>query len=222
MPGDDASGWDAIIPVKRLQVAKSRLAPLGDPQRRALAVAFLTDVVVAASRCSAIVNVLVVCADEAVASLVTALGARVVREDGDAGHDAAVALGIASARESPSSRGVVVLSSDLPALDASELAALLAQVSSGGSALVADEEGEGTTMLLAAAGVALVPSYGPGSRRRHEQAGAQLLEGTPRLRRDVDTPEQLARAVALGVGAATREALRGQTAGGRVHLDGAP
>jgi 2-phospho-L-lactate guanylyltransferase (CobY/MobA/RfbA family) len=40
------------VPVKRLDVAKSRLASYGDASRRALALAFCADVVAAALACA--------------------------------------------------------------------------------------------------------------------------------------------------------------------------
>lgn len=222
MPADDASGWDVIVPVKQLAVAKSRLGSYGDALRRALALAFVSDVVTAALHSDAVATLLVVCADDEIVSLAGELGGRAVREQPGAGHDAAVRLGVATTRDSAPGRGVVVLSSDLPALRADELTALLAEVPDGRSALVADEEGTGTTVLAAAPGVPLHASYGRGSRRRHEQAGALLLTGTPGLRRDVDTPVHLAQAAALGVGPATRQVLELLGAAGLVHLDGAP
>ncbi len=78
----------------------------------------------------------------------------------------------------------------------------------GGRAFVADAEGTGTTLLVAAPGVTLDPRFGGGSAARHAASGAAALDGEwPGLRRDVDTPADLAAALALGVGPATRAAL---------------
>jgi 2-phospho-L-lactate guanylyltransferase len=68
---------------------------------------------------------------------------------------------------------------------------------------VADAAGTGTT-LLTAAGVPLDPRFGRDSAAAHAGAGAVPLDGGwPGLRRDVDTPADLAAAVRLGVGTAT-------------------
>ena len=70
-------------------------------------------------------------------------------------------------------------------------------------AVVADAQALGTTMLAAAAGHPLSPSYGPGSRRAHLLGGAVELDAAPALRRDVDTPADLSAALLLGVGPRT-------------------
>ena len=65
---------------------------------------------------------------------------------------------------------------------------------------MADAAGTGT-VLLAAAGTALLPAFGAGSARRHAESGARRLDGRwPSLRRDVDTVADLAEAVRLGLG----------------------
>ncbi|MFN2537599.1 MAG: 2-phospho-L-lactate guanylyltransferase, partial [Mycobacteriales bacterium] len=58
-------------------------------------------------------------------------------------------------------------------------------------------------------GVGLVPSYGPASRERHLASGAVQLVAPESVRRDVDTPDDLEHAVALGVGPHTLAALEG-------------
>ena len=101
--------------------------------------------------------------------------------------------------------GVATVSSDLPALRPADLADALQSVPPGGRAFVADVQSRGTT-LLAAAGTDLLPAYGPDSRQAHLSSGALELPGTPGLRRDVDTPEDLREALALGVGPHTAAA----------------
>ena len=65
-----------------------------------------------------------------------------------------------------------------------------------------DAAGTGTTMYAAGPGATFCPRFGPGSRRAHLSAGAVelTLPGLRGLRRDVDTPEDLRGAVALGLG----------------------
>jgi 2-phospho-L-lactate guanylyltransferase len=78
----------------------------------------------------------------------------------------------------------------------------------GGRGFVADVTGSGTTLLAAAPGVALAPAYGPGSRQVHLRSGAVELPGAAGLRLDVDTPDDLAQALLLGVGVATAAVTR--------------
>ena len=206
------SSWGVVVPVKRLAVAKSRLAAYGDAPRRALALAFACDVVAAALECPLVAQVLVVTDDEEAAAALTALGARVAPDHPDAGLNPALAHGAELLRAGHPGTGVVTLSADLPALQGADLATALGAVPPAGRAFVADSSGTGTTLLAAAAPAPLAPSYGPGSRSRHLASGAVELPGTPALRRDVDTPEDLRDALALGVGARTRAAAAGLVA----------
>lgn len=199
------SSWGVVVPVKRLDVAKSRLAAYGDAVRRELALAFAADVVAAARACSAVAEVLVVTDDPQAALVLAALGARVAPDSPDAGLNPALSHGADLLREHDPGLGVVTVSADLPALRPVELAATLHAVPDGGRAFVADSSGAGTTLLAAAAPASLLPSYGSGSAERHRASGAWQLGGTPGLRRDVDTPEDLRDALALGVGLRTAE-----------------
>lgn len=207
MPSDaPPASWGAVVPVKHLTVAKSRLAAYGDASRRALALAFAADVVTAALDCPAVARVLVVTDDAEAAAALGALGATVVPDDPDAGLNPALAHGADLLRAAEPSLGVVTLSADLPALRPADLAEALAAVPAGGRAFVADAAGTGTTLLAASAPASLSPTFGTGSRRRHLGSGAVELPGTEALRRDVDTPEDLTAALVLGVGRRTAAA----------------
>jgi 2-phospho-L-lactate guanylyltransferase len=207
VPADaPAASWGAVVPVKHLEVAKSRLAAYGDLARRELALAFAADVVTAALECPAVAQVLVVTDDASAATALAALGAVVVPDHPDAGLNPALDHGADLLRAAHPGLGVVTLSADLPALRSADLAQVLAAVPPGGRAFVADSAGTGTTLLAAAAPAALAPGFGAGSRRRHLDSGAVELRGTAALRRDVDTPEDLADALVLGVGRRTAAA----------------
>ena len=200
--GKDAA-WGVVVPVKHLDVAKSRLSAYGERARRDLALAFAVDVVSAALGCPAVREVLVVTDDAQAAAALGALGARIAPDDPDAGLNPALAHGAELLRAADPGLGVVTVSADLPALSPQDLAAALGAVPAGGRAFVADSAGSGTTLLAASAPAELLPSYGAGSSDRHRASGALELPGTPALRRDVDTPADLREAVALGVGAST-------------------
>ena len=201
-PGDR---WGVVVPVKRLEVAKSRLAAYGDGVRVQLALAFAADVVTAALQCSAVQRVLVVTDDPTAAALLAELGASVVPDLPDAGLNAALVHGAAQLLGQDPSLSVAAVSADLPALTAVDLDAVLAGVEPGARAFVPDASGSGTTLLAARAPAALAPAYGAGSRARHLASGAAELAAAPGVRRDVDTPADLRDALALGVGRRTAD-----------------
>ena len=194
-----------VVPVKRLAIAKSRLSSYGDVARQALALAFAADVVVAAL---SVGSVLVVTDDGAAAELLSSLGARVVPDDPDAGLNPALEHGVELLRETLPELAVATVSADLPSLLAPDLVAVLGRVPVDGRAFVADLAGTGTTLLAAGPGRPLQPAYGPSSRARHLASGAVELAAPESVRRDVDTPDDLEHAVALGVGPHTTAVLQ--------------
>ena len=117
-------------------------------------------------------------------------------------HGAAVA-----ARRWPGT-GLAALTADLPAMSPAELATALraAGRTPGAAAFVPDAAGVGTTLYAVPPGGEFLPLFGGASRARHAAAGATELSlaGVAGLRRDVDTPDDLREALALGVGPFTR------------------
>lgn len=193
-----------VVPVKRLEHAKTRLSAYGEAQRQELALAFAADVVLAARE---VARVLVVTDDARAAALLGGLGAEVTADDPDAGLNPALAHGAEHLRLQQPGLGVATLSADLPALRAEDLRAVLAQVAPGSRGFVADVAGTGTTLLAAGSGAELLPAFGPGSRAAHRASGAVELRAAPGLRHDVDTPEDLMTVAGLGVGPHTAAVL---------------
>jgi len=196
-----------VVPVKRLQVAKSRLYAPGRPRpdHAALALALVVDTVAAAGAAAAVARVLVVTDDPAAAAAVRAAGALVVGDEPDAGLNPALAYGAGRAAATDPAAGVALLSADLPALRPAELTAALTAAAGHPRSFVPDAAGGGTTLLAARPGVPVDPRYGPGSAAAHLASGAVGLAGDwPSLRRDVDTAADLVAAAALGLGPATR------------------
>lgn len=205
--------WGVVVAVKRLEVAKSRLrGALDGVPHELLALALAQDTVAATVACTEVAEVLAVTDDPAVARALAALGARVVRDVPDAGLNAAFGYGATLLRGRP----VAALAADLPALHPDELGAALAAATPRGGTdrpdatpasrrhYVADAPGTGTVLLTAPAGVPLDPRFGVDSAAAHRRSGAVALAGDwPTLRRDVDTPEDLAAAARLGLGAHT-------------------
>ncbi len=195
--------WGLVVPVKRLALAKTRLRPYDDGVRLALALAMAEDVVVAARAAAGVVRVLAVCSDPDVEKALVRLGADVVADEPEDGLDAALRHGARVLRADDPRLSVAALAADLPALLSADLAAALQQVPADRCGVVADAPGTGTSLLAAPTGLDLAPAYGPGSFARHVAGGAVPLTASTGLRRDVDTPEDLAAALRLGVGPRT-------------------
>jgi 2-phospho-L-lactate guanylyltransferase len=108
---------------------------------------------------------------------------------------------------------VGVLLPDLPALRPSDLETALAAVdhaltTSARMVAVPDADEDGTVLLAGRRAADLSPAFGAHSLLEHRRRGAAVLTlDLPRLRRDVDTPEDLRAARALGCGPHTRAAL---------------
>ena len=197
--------WGLVVPVKRLEQAKSRLSAYGDDLRQDLALAFALDVVTAALAAASVRQVLVVTDDERAAATLRDAGAVVVADLPDAGLNPALEHGVSLL---PPGLGTATLSADLPALRPQDLDTALGAVPAQGRGFVVDSAGTGTTLLAAAPGAVLAPAYGPWSREVHLRSGAVELPGGARLRRDVDTPDDLLVALGLGVGPATATVVR--------------
>ncbi len=207
---------DLVVPVKPLQVAKSRLRGaadhgLGEAGAHArLALALAHDTIAAVRAAALVRRLVVVSTDPVVAAELAAVGVEVVPDGPEPGLNAAYVHGVALLRGRDPACAVGALQADLPALRPAELDAALAAFLAGppSRAFCADAEGTGTTLLLAAPGVALDPRFGAGSAQRHRESGAVELDGGwPGLRRDVDTTADLDSAAAIGLGEHTRAVL---------------
>ncbi|WP_017570608.1 2-phospho-L-lactate guanylyltransferase [Nocardiopsis halotolerans] len=199
--------WSLIVPVKHLDRAKSRLALAAGTRREDLALAIACDTVASARLCPAVATVFVVTEDPRAGAALTDLGAVVVGGEPGTGLNPALAHGAAFARRCLPGLGVCALSADLPALRPEELERVLAAAAGHGRSFLPDAPGVGTTLFAAGPGHPFTPAFEGASRARHLSVGARELVVTDvaSVRRDVDTPEDLRAAVALGVGSRTRE-----------------
>ncbi|MDA8372012.1 MAG: 2-phospho-L-lactate guanylyltransferase [Nocardiopsaceae bacterium] len=199
---DAASGWSLVVPVKRLTNAKSRLAEFAGPLRSDLALAMASDTVMAAVNCPGVTAVFAVTDDPRAAEILGDLGAHIVGGEPGTGLNPALMHGASVAARRCPAQGICALSADLPALRPGELGQLLADAAQHEQAFLADAAGIGTTLYTAAPGARFAPAFEGASRLQHLEGGAVELAGAaaPALRRDVDTPDDLRAAVALGVG----------------------
>lgn len=181
----------AIVPVKSLSDAKTRLSPaLAPAERERLVVQMLDTVLRACSEAATVDGVLVVTPNPALGR-----GHSVLRDPG-AGHAAAIALALADPR---ALAGVVIVMADLPFATSASIDRLVRAASP--IALV--EAVDGGTSALALRDPALIePSFGiPGSAAitiaRAQAAGIEpVVVDDPALAVDIDRPADLDRVFA--------------------------
>jgi 2-phospho-L-lactate guanylyltransferase len=211
---------ELIIAIKRLSAAKTRLAPMFDAQARGareeLVLAMLGDTIMAALAVPAVGGITVVTPDDVAADAARSHGARVLIDPTPVGHVDPLNAALSTAEAAIRSRAtnVAVLQGDLPALQSREFAQALAAARAAPRSFVSDRHGTGTAALFAF-DVPLDPRFGANSARRHADSGAvELTRPWPGLRCDIDTQDDLAAALQLGVGIATKRAVGGMTTWG--------
>jgi 2-phospho-L-lactate/phosphoenolpyruvate guanylyltransferase len=183
----------AVLPVKRFNAAKQRLAAgLDGEQRRTLVAAMVADVLEAIGEARAIERTIVVSSDPLAERLAAGAGAELVADPEDGGHIAAALAGIARAAATGATC-VVLLPGDCPLLDPRELDRLLTGVPKRYVGIVPDRHGLGTNALALSPPDAIVPAFGEGSCARHVAAARQAgiafgVEELPSLGLDLDTP----------------------------------
>lgn len=192
----------AVVPLRGLETAKTRLAAALDAEERLdLVVEMATRTLVAARDAERITGTVLVTADPAAADLARSLGARAIVQVLP-GLNAALREGRAEAVRAGAT-AVLVLPIDLPAVRAATLDALLARIDASGApepdapivAVVPDRHGLGTNVLFTSPPAAIDPAFGDGSFVAHraaaDVAGARFLEIGGPLMLDLDTSDDL-------------------------------
>lgn len=195
--------WTVLIPVRAQAPGKTRLAgaSVSPAEHERLVAAIRSDTIAAARAARSVARVVRVLDAPSEADDLTLMFVQSAP-----GLNAALAEAAEFAAAEWPADAVLALVGDLPALQPDDLEDVLAGAALHPVSFVPDAEGTGTTLLAVHPGVRLVPKFGQGSAARHaEQAVA--LPAKPGLQRDVDTEDDLAQAVELGVGPATRAAL---------------
>jgi 2-phospho-L-lactate guanylyltransferase len=204
-PVDLSRVW-AVVPIRGLRTAKTRLSPDLDPaERLALVTEMLRRTLVATRDAASIEGTVVVTLDPTVAGIATAHRA-VGLVDILPGLNEAI-LAARSLAISRNASAVLILPADLPSVTAERLDALLAEARAalagagptaaahGLVVVVPDRHGEGTNALLVAPATLIDPDFGSGSREAHRAAaataGATYVEIDGPLMLDVDTPADL-------------------------------
>jgi len=208
LTGADLGRLVAVIPVRTLEGAKSRLGGALDAEERQDLVRLLLERTIAAAGLVAqIASILVVSPDPAILELAKPSGAEPLRQRGEGlneGLEQAVAYAIAGG-----ATAVLVLAADLPSISDTSIVEIIetaAAAASAGRAIVVvvpDRHGRGTNALLLSPPDVIRFAFGTDSRVAHEAAAravdALSLEVDGPLSLDLDLPEDLTLAEERGL-----------------------
>ncbi len=204
----EGEGWTVVFPIKPPYSGKSRLRVPGIDHDK-LAAALAADTLDAIHAASLVRRIEVVTSDLDWGLYLRAGRRRVsIRRDPGLGNlNDAIRVGL---RGKGTARTAVIVG-DLPALRSSDVDEALISASSLNLAVVADREGDGTTMVTAGRGVAIDPAFGLRSLSKHVSRGHTHLSVTAEstLRWDVDVHGDLDRIPFDALGLRTRRVLSG-------------
>ena len=195
MIGEGQTNIWAIVPVKRLGLAKARLAPvLSRSERAEFARTMLHDVLTTLCATPGLAGIVVVSGDPAVAKLATLFEARLVGDVMESGVNAAVQQGLRTL--DASSAGAVVIPADVPFATAADVQAVIAELQHFPVVLAPALSDGGTNTLAMRRPDLIVPSFGDDSFARHQalardaglDCGVIRSEG---LGHDIDDPADL-------------------------------
>jgi 2-phospho-L-lactate guanylyltransferase len=187
----------AIVPVKPLSRAKSRLADaLVSEQRETLATCLLARTVKLLQPLPQIQGVLVISRDMKALSMVRDLGAQTVQESGTPELNNALYRATQALRAWGADAALVV-PADLPLLSAQDIEEVVHLGRYHNSVVIApDRHGQGTNLLLVRPPGVIPYSFGEDSFARHQafahEAGSTVLVyHSQRVSLDLDTPDDL-------------------------------
>jgi 2-phospho-L-lactate guanylyltransferase len=188
----------AIIPVKPLNRAKSRLSQVLPPEeRQQLAENMLRHVLQVVRDVPQVMGTLVISRDSKALAIARDYGARTVVESGAPELNAALMRATQVVRQWKG-HAILILPADLPLLAPEDVTCLLELGQTERTVVIAtDLNKDGTNALFIRPPGLIGYSYGTGSYERHlamaEQAGAAVkLYESERLMLDIDMPEDLA------------------------------
>jgi 2-phospho-L-lactate guanylyltransferase len=187
--------YSAIIPVKSLSRAKSRLAPsLSQHQRETLVLDMLKHVLRVLRKSELFEHVSVVSADDRVLKQAHIWGARALREE-QSGHNPA--LQAAASREKAGGVSTLLtISADLPLLSTREIQGMIEQSTQYEVVLAPSREGTGTNAILVRPPLVIPYLFGPDSFHNYIEVARQnhlsyTTYHSTGLALDIDTVDDL-------------------------------
>jgi len=200
----------AIVPIKELDGAKQRLAPLLTPaQRRALIEVMMGEVLEAVAGAKRLAGILVVTLDPQATAIGQRLGARIVTDGAREGHTGSVTAGL-RLLAGEGRGGMMTVPADIPAATADELDAVLAAHGPGPSFTISPAHDDlGSNAVICSPPDSVPLRFGDNSYFPHLDAARRCgIEPTilrqPGIAMDIDHPVDLATFLRLPQSAGTR------------------
>lgn len=188
----------AIIPVKPLKKAKSRLsAVLSAEQRYALAQAMLRHVLSVAAASPHVTGLIVISRDTKALAIAREMGAKTIQEGAVSDLNLALLRATAIA-ESWRADAALILPADLPFVHADDVREMIHLSRERSIVIAGDSQADGTNALLVRPPGLIEYDYGPASLQKHIASAAALGADvipyhSDRLALDIDVPQDLAR-----------------------------
>ena len=185
----------AVVPIKELDGAKQRLAPMLSPaQRRALIEVMMSEVLEAVVTTPSLAGTMVVTVDPHATALAKRLGARVVTDGARDGHTGAVAA-MARILADEGRAAMLAVPGDIPRATAAEIAAVVAARRPAPSlTIVPAHDGRGSNAVLCSPPLVMPLRFGDDSFLPHLASARALgIEPTivklPGIGLDIDQPD---------------------------------
>ena len=200
----------AVVPIKELEGAKQRLAPLLSPtQRRDLIEVMMGEVLEAVVEARSLAGVMVVTLDPQATAVARRLGARVVTDGAREGHTGSVTAGLRLlSREGRG--GMITLPADIPAVTSQEIDLVVAAHLPAPAFTISPAHDDlGSNAVICSPPDAVPLRFGDNSFFPHlDAARTQAIEPTvirqPGIAMDIDHPVDLASFLRLPQSAGTR------------------